>query len=284
MATRWDPSSTTQYTPQMILGGQSGQGIPAFSDADVQQLQQAGVTMGDLQNLGVLGAPEQAMTGGSQGYVPGGGAGTQNQQWGLTDQGQRQLQNATMLKVMLSAGGGRQQQKDQPPPENFYGSAYPLYAQDAQGNPTGKPVYATPTNQPSLLAAAALQMPAVINPPPSAALDPRSGVSKVGGALIGTSVPTVPALDWQGVAQAGGIKQADIDNLKAMGLTPADVAQKFNLSLKGPLAGPWSTQPGTFLKAAPVAPTMALGATPLQAAVQPTAIAYNPTATPFAQA
>jgi hypothetical protein len=239
-------------------------------------MQQAGVSVSDLQSLGLVGQPTTTTTG------PGGAQIPPNQAWSPGQQ-----QNAAMVRMMMKLGGGGQQQQA-PPPANAYGTAFPLYAQDAQGNPTGQPIYANPTNQASLLGAAALQMPAVINPPPSAALDPRSGVSKVGGALIGTSVPQVGwgttggqgGANWTALGQAAGFSPADIAAFQRQGLTPEQAAKQFNV--QAPLAGPWTTQPGIFTAAPRTAPTQALGATPLQAAGQPTATAYSPTAAPFA--
>jgi hypothetical protein len=176
---------------------------------------------------------------------------------------------------------------------NAYGTQYPLYAVDAQGNRTGNPVYANATNQASLLGAAALGIgggysPVVINPPPSGTPSSKSGVAPTGGALVGTSTPQVGwgtnEASWDQLAQTAGLSGSDISEFAKAGYTPAQVAQKLNVAT--PLGGPWTNpQIGSvFTPVARTAPTMALGATPLTPAAQPTATAYNPTPAPFAQA
>jgi hypothetical protein len=277
-------TTTDPYSKALMqtLGGTPGQpgaygtGL-GFSPSDIAQMQAAGIGVSDLQSLNLVGAPTTTTTG------PGGAQIQPNQAW--TPQ---QQQNAALVRMMMKLGGGGQQQQ-QPPPANAYGQAFPMYAVDEQGNPTGKPTYANPTDLAGLLGAAALGSPYVKNQAPSAALDPRSGVSKVGGPLISANVPMVPGqqVTWTSLAQANGLTQNDIAEFQKTGLGPADVAHKFGLNLTVPqpqtaaLGGPWSTQPGIFVSAARTAPTQA---PMLGAAVQPTATAYNPAATPFAQA
>jgi hypothetical protein len=55
MALLYDPLSTSQYTPEMLQGGQGG-----WTPEEIQQLQQRGITMADLQQLRLLGPQTEA--------------------------------------------------------------------------------------------------------------------------------------------------------------------------------------------------------------------------------
>jgi hypothetical protein len=249
--------TTYPQSLQQILGQPSQPGVfgYGFSQNDIQRLQQAGITQEQLMQMGLSTQPQTT----TSAYQSGGGGGpTTSPSAG----GIQQSNNAALLQAMLKLGGPQQQQQQAPPPGNAYGQAYPLYAQDAQGNPTGQPVYANPTNQASLLGAAALEMPAVINPPPSAALDPRSGVSKVGGALIGSTVPSTGGWTWNSVAQNFGLSASGIADFQAQGLTPQQVADKFNatwnpVTERASLAAGYGPQDIAAFKAQGVTPQQA---------------------------
>jgi hypothetical protein len=417
MATRWDPTST-KYTAAMLQGGPAPgpTSFGTWTPTQIKQMQQAGVTMGDLQNLGLLGPPQMSTpvqnwgSGGGSGGSSGGTIGGQ-----VISPGSQQLQqqNATLLKLMLQGDQPQQQPQNQPPtwnqvgqaaglssadisqfqamnrtpadiakqfnvlgpqfaglsqpqfqvPQqvvpapvsgqpvvptaqpvkqfqsgglvtgnqssgNPYGQAYPLYATDAQGNQTGNALYANPMMQLGLLGAAVTQSYPIINQAPSAALDPKSGVSKVGGALIGSTVPSTGGWNWNSlgnafglgqndiagyqakglspqqaadqlnstwnpatataIGQAAGLSRSDLNALQASGLTPQQVANRFGVQAGVPapsatpgMQGPWNDPRfgSVFTQVARTAPTQT---TPLTAAAQPTAAAYNPTSTPFA--
>jgi hypothetical protein len=307
------PSTLTE-----ALTGSKGGYSYGFTPDQVKQMQKMGWTVGDLQTLGLGSTPEMLSA-----TQPGGGVPNES----LSSTGQSQLQNATMLKLMLGLGGQQQpgstapgpgstgptgtvmnplqlapQQAQQqvapqlqqaplqpqqvvappPPPAPSLGfgqgqSAPPLnpipiqpipvqqyqggglvtynnppvgiyqaatdaqaaqQAQQAQGTQgaqvaqqqglvpsqanlppvpatmytqgnmlyapgqsglieTGNPTYyGNATTMGSQLGAAALNMPMVIDLPPSGSPDVKSGVSKVPGTLIGANVPSVPQGPW----------------------------------------------------------------------------------------
>jgi hypothetical protein len=275
--------TTYSQALQQILGQPSQPGVfgYGFSKDDINQLQQAGITQEQLMQMGLSTQPQTTTSAYQSG---GGGSPTTSPSAG----GIQQSNNAALLQAMLKLRGGQQQQGP-PTPGNAYGQAYPMYAIDAQGNPTGKPVYANPTNQASLLGAAALgigggQSPVVINQPPSGTPSSVSGVAPTSGALIGSTQPTT-GWNWDTLAHAAGMTSAQIAPYMKSGQTAAQVGQSLGLGSGATpgMTGPWTNaQIGSVFT--PVTPTAPTKVTPLQGATQATATGYSPTATPFAQA
>lgn len=152
-------------------------------------------------------------------------------------QSQPTFQTLSLLKTLGITGDGSSGQKKQQQPQ----------WETTAGGVRTDPIWAA-TN----LGAAALNMPAVYDPTPQEA-GKVSGVGKYAPTVSSTDVPTAPAAGWQGVGQAAGLSQNDINAFKAQGLTPSQVAEKFGVQ-----QSPVSAMPGIFGKAPTVAPTQGL--------------------------
>lgn len=228
-----------------------------FSTDDLKRLKELGVTVGDLQNLGLGGKPEMETP--ASKYTSGGGAATSgggSTVGGqvLSREGRNQLQNATMLKLLAKSSGAQQPQQPQ-----------------AAKQTTSSELASNPDNLAAYLGAAALGNKMIIGAKPGPT-DPKSGVGKTTEEVVSSDVPTVSgaANSWDSVAKAAGLGRNDIAEFQKAGMTPDDVAKKFNVQTA---AQPWTTMPSVFNKAATPAPAQT---TPITPAAQPLGATYNP--------
>ena len=128
MAKKWDPTSqdypATLGMPPKGQEANIGNQYYGFSDDQISQMKKAGITVGDLHNMGILQSPE--MTTPPQGYT-GGTVGGQI----MSPGGRQQLQSAAMLKASLAASAANQPQQQQQAMPQFQNQLAP-----AQPTPT----------------------------------------------------------------------------------------------------------------------------------------------------